>query len=95
MGAAIWSTTPEDMFRFPAKFFFSFFQNHGLLTVNNRPQWYVINNGSKSYVEKLIENFKDKIRTNCSVKNIKRFDDHIELTTEDYGVERFDYVFIA
>ena len=95
MGAAIWSTTPEDMFRFPAKFFFSFFQNHGLLTVNNRPQWYVINNGSKSYVEKLIENFKDKIRTNCSVKNIKRFDDHVELTTEDYGIERFDYVFIA
>lgn len=95
MGAAIWSTCPDDMFKFPALFFFRFFLNHGLLSVNNRPQWYVIKNGSKSYVEKLTAGFKHRIRTDCPVKSILRFDDHVDIVTDKYGSERFDYVFIA
>lgn len=95
MGAAIWSTSPADMFKFPALFFFRFFLNHGLLSVNNRPQWYVVKNGSKSYVEKLTSGFRDRIRTDCPVYSIVRFDDHVDIYTDRYGSERFDYVFIA
>ena len=95
MGAAIWSMNPEDMLEFPARFFFSFFLNHGLLSVNNRPQWYVIKDGSHSYVKKLIEGFEDRIRTDCPVDNIVRYDDHVEIHSERYGIEKFDYVFIA
>lgn len=95
MGAAIWSTNPGDMFRFPALFFFRFFLNHGLLSVNDRPQWHVIKNGSSSYVKKLIDGFKDKIRTDCPVELIVRHDDHVNIHTVEYGTERFDYVFIA
>ncbi len=95
MGAAIWSTNPEDMFSFPARFFFKFFLNHGLLSVNDRPQWYVIKGGSNNYVKKLIKSFKDRIRSKCPVDKIIRYDDHVEIHTQRHGVERFDYVFIA
>lgn len=95
MGAAIWSTKPEDMFSFPARFFFKFFLNHGLLSVNHRPQWYVIKGGSNSYVKKLIDGFKDRIRTQCPVESIVRHTDHVEIHSQRYGAERFDYVFIA
>ena len=95
MGAAIWSTNPDDMFSFPARFFFNFFLNHGLLSVNDRPQWYVIKGGSNSYVKKLISGFEDKIRTDCPVTSIVRFQDHVEIHTQKHGSERFDYVFIA
>ena len=95
MGAAIWSTRPEGMFAFPARFFFRFFLNHGLLSVNNRPQWYVIKGGSNSYVKKLIASFEHRIRTDCPVENIVRYDDHVEVHSRSHGIERFDYVFIA
>ena len=95
MGAAIWSTNPDDMFSFPARFFFKFFFNHGLLSVNDRPQWYVIKGGSNSYVKKLIMGFEDKIRTDCPVDKIVRHDDYVEIQTQRHGVEIFDYVFIA
>ena len=95
MGAAIWSTNPQDMFSFPARFFFKFFLNHGLLSVNDRPQWYVVKGGSNSYVKKLIKGFADRIRTDCPVEKVVRHDDHVEIHTQSHGVERFDYVFIA
>ena len=95
MGAAIWSTNPQDMFSFPARFFFQFFLNHGLLSVNDRPQWYVIKGGSNNYVKELINGFEDSIRTQCPVEKIVRHDDHVDIHTQRYGVEIFDYVFIA
>jgi len=95
MGAAIWSAEPTQMFDFPARFFMRFFANHGLLSVNDRPQWSVINGGSQRYVEKLVAGFKDRIRVNCPVRQLRRFHDHVEVISDEYGVERYDYVFIA
>ena len=54
MGAAIWSTSTEQMLDFPIKYFARFFENHGLLNVANRPQWYTIPGGSKEYVKKQV-----------------------------------------
>lgn len=95
MGAAIWSAKPEVMFTFPAQFFLRFFANHGLLSVNNRPQWRVIKDGSNSYIGKLTEKFSSRIRTECPVQTIEREDHCIHITTHQYGRETFDSVFIA
>ena len=54
MGSAIWSATAERMRAAPAMFFVRFFQNHGLLSVSDRPTWRVIKGGSRQYVEKLV-----------------------------------------
>lgn len=95
MGAAVWSADPRQMFDFPARFFVQFFQNHGLLSIDDRPQWYVIRGGSKSYVDKLTAPFREKIRLNTRVKAIRRFENHVELTLQDGLVEKFDRVFVA
>ena len=50
MGAAIWSTDAAQMMQFPARFLVRFFHHHGMLTVNNRPQWRTVVGGSARYV---------------------------------------------
>jgi predicted NAD/FAD-binding protein len=47
MGAAIWSSSLQEMRRFPLPLFLRFFENHGLLDIRDRPQWYVVPGGSR------------------------------------------------
>ena len=94
MGAAIWSTDHQSMFAFPAKFFVRFFHNHGMLSVDERPQWYVIKNGSKSYLDALTESYSDNIKTNSSVESIERDGEKVWVYSNGEKFE-FDYVFIA
>ena len=61
MAAAIWSTPLNDIAKFPLQQFVMFFKNHGLLSINNRPQWKVIKNGSSSYLKKFIQHFSGKV----------------------------------
>lgn len=95
MGAAIWSSTSEMMQQFPAYYFIRFFHNHGMLSVNDRPTWYVIRGGSKEYLGKLIRPYRDRIRLNSPVTSVRRFPDHVEVTSAGQAPENYDYVFIA
>ena len=70
MAAAIWSAEPDLMGEMPVRFFVQFFKNHGLLSVNDRPQWRVIQGGSRSYIEPLIAPFRHRIRLNLSLIHI-------------------------
>ncbi|GIU12154.1 MULTISPECIES: NAD(P)/FAD-dependent oxidoreductase [unclassified Shewanella] len=72
MGAAIWSSSIDDMRAFSLRFFIQFFENHGLLNIADRPQWYVLEGGSRSYIPDLIAPFKDSIHLNSPVTAIKR-----------------------
>jgi predicted NAD/FAD-binding protein len=54
MAAAIWSCPTETMLKFPAQSFLQFFANHGLLNVNDRPQWRTVINGARTYLEKIV-----------------------------------------
>jgi predicted NAD/FAD-binding protein len=95
MGAAIWSTDPQQMLAFPACHFVRFFANHGLLNIKDRPQWRVIRGGSRAYVDKLTAPYRDRIRLNEAVVCVKRRPGHVELHTSAGVTERFDYLFIA
>ena len=95
MAAAIWSTDPESMFDFPARFLVQFMHNHGMLSVNDRPQWYVIKNGSKSYVDKLTESFADKIKLNTPIASIIRHEHGVDIQTIHGDTHAFDAVFVA
>ncbi|MCO7556488.1 NAD(P)/FAD-dependent oxidoreductase [Metapseudomonas otitidis] len=94
MGAAIWSTSLEDMLAFPLAFFVRFFKNHGLLSVNDRPQWRVISGGSRSYVAPLTESFAERIRLACPVSRVERDADGVTVHSAA-GAERFDQVVFA
>ena len=96
MGAAIWSTTAKLMMDMPALFFIRFFSNHGLLQIKDRPGWWVIKNGSKEYVKKLIETFQERIRIKSEIKTIKRLAGKIIIThAGSHEEETFDAVVIA
>lgn len=94
MGAAIWSMSPTDMLDFPLRFFVRFFKNHGLLSVNDRPQWRVISGGSRSYLEPLSASFAERIRLNCPVQRVERSGEGV-LVHSPAGAEHFDKVVFA
>lgn len=95
MGAAIWSATPGGMRGVPARFFIRFFQNHGLLSVNERPTWRVIKGGSRTYVERLVAGHRDRIRLNAPVHWIRRDRNTVAVKSRGAPVEHFDQVFLA
>ena len=95
MGAAIWSTDPRMMLKFPAGFFIRFFDNHGLLNVVDRPRWFVIRGGSREYVKPLVADFKHRIRLNSPVEAVWRYPTHVAVKPYGSPVENFDAIFIA
>ncbi|MFZ1327160.1 MAG: FAD-dependent oxidoreductase [Candidatus Contendobacter sp.] len=95
MAAAIWSGQPETMADMPARFFVRFFKNHGLLSVNHRPQWRVIQGGSRNYVGPLTAPFRDRIRLGCPVEWIRRDSEAVRVKPRAAAAERFDQVVIA
>ena len=94
MGAAIWSTDAEKMLQFPARFFVRFFHHHGMMSVNQRPQWRTIKGGSANYLEKMTAGYRDRIQLNSPVTAVQRHNDGVTLTTGQ-GQQQFDYVFFA
>jgi predicted NAD/FAD-binding protein len=94
MCAAIWSTSLEASANFPLSFFLKFFNNHGLLNITNRPQWYTIIGGSSQYIKPLTASFEDKIRLNSPVQKVSETENGYIVTVN--GKEHtFDQVVFA
>nr|WP_089730556.1 FAD-dependent oxidoreductase [Halomonas muralis] len=94
MGAAIWSASSADLARFPLRFFVRFFHNHGLLSVDQRPQWYTLRGGSRRYIPALTAPYAERIHLNCPVRRIRRDASGVTLHSPR-GEERFDQVVLA
>lgn len=94
MCAAIWSTSLEDIEAFPFQFFLKFFNNHGLLNITDRPQWYSIIGGSRSYITPLIQGFEDKIYLNSPVQSVTPIEDGYSVKVNDIE-QHFDEVIFA
>ena len=96
MGAAIWSSSLEQMEEFEFRFFVQFFHHHGLLNIADRPQWYVIPNGSRSYLAPLCEPFKNNIHLNANILGITRNDNKVQIHFDNPDDKQtFDEVVIA
>lgn len=95
MGSAIWSTEARQMLEFPARFFVRFFHHHGMLTVNNRPEWRVVKGGSASYVEALTASFKHRIRLDTPVERVRRLKRSVRVKPVNGPEETFDWVIFA
>jgi predicted NAD/FAD-binding protein len=94
MGAAIWSTDPQRMLGFPARYFVRFLHNHGMLSVNDRPVWRTVKGGSREYVRRLTAAFASRIRLRTPVLGVRRLPGHVMVELQA-GAERFDAVFLA
>lgn len=94
MISALWSATPNNVLAFPIQHLVEFFQNHGLLKLVNRPQWYVIKGGSRSYVDALRESLEVTWRSNYPIAKVKR-GPQVEVISRDNQAEIFDAVVFA
>ena len=90
MVSAIWSMPPYEAKQMPLKFFLKFFQNHGLFSLKNRPQWYTIKNRSRTYVKKILETISGVYYKNYRINKISRLSNGVKVY---YGGnnEFFDY----
>ena len=96
MVSAIWSMPPYEASQMPLSFFLSFFKNHGLFKLKKRPQWYTVENRSKTYVDKIINKISGEYFKNYNIKRIVRNDFGVKIY---YGRENkvfnYDKVVIA
>jgi len=95
MGAAIWSTDPGSMMRFPARFFVRFLHNHGMLTVDDRPTWRTVRGGSARYVERLTAPFRDRIHLATRVEQVRRIPGGVMVKPCGHEAQRYDAAFLA
>ena len=98
MGAAIWSCPVETMLAFPARSFVRFFVNHGLLKHAMRPQWFTVDGGSRTYVQRLaseIEQRGGQIRTGHPVRHIRRLETGVMIEEPDGSETYYDQIVIG
>ncbi len=95
MGAAIWSC-PAGLFeKFPIRFIVEFYRNHGLLSLRDRPVWRVIDGGSRNYVVRMAERFRDRVRLRTPIQQVRRLPKEVLVTSEQGDTESFDHVIFA
>lgn len=100
MGAAIWSTPPEQMLDYPIKSFVAFCENHRLLSYSKRPQWRTVTGGSRNYVARVADALSGKdrhgeIRLNAAVVSLERHSDGVSLRDVSGHEESYDQVVLA
>ena len=93
MLGCIWSCPTEQMLQFPLATMIRFCHNHGLLQVNDRPQWHTVVGGARHYVDQIIAGLDDA-RLNCPVRLVERDSTGVTLHT-DQGSERYDQLVLA
>ena len=94
MSASIWSSSQESISRFPMKSFSRFFNNHGLLDLIKRPQWFSVLGGSNTYIEKLINHSKiNNVFKNANI-SIKREKEKVFVLNNDIE-NQYDVIIFA
>lgn len=93
MAACIWSTPTKRIDDFPLATFIAFCANHGLISVNNRPQWRTVKGGARNYVQKIAAQLDD-IRLNSRISDVSRSENNVSVNAEGKR-EIFDHVVFA
>ena len=83
------------MLEFPARTFIRFFENHGLLTISDQPQWYTVTGGSREYVAALTKRFRERILLNRGVRTVRRANGQVQVEDVTGACENFDHVIFA
>jgi predicted NAD/FAD-binding protein len=93
--AAVWSSDPRQLSEFPAVFLARFFDNHGMLSLRDRPRWRTVTGGSASYVEALTRGFGERMQLSARVQTIARGEGGVDVTVRGSGALSFDHVVVA
>ena len=94
LAAAVWSGTGDDVAKMPAATFLSFLQNHGLIRLNDRPQWRTVQCGSQRYVDEALAEV-DEVLLSRPVVSVERTTDDVTLLDSKGERRTFDHVVFA
>lgn len=96
MGAAIWSASRVEVLRFPAASLLSFWENHGLLSFEDRPRWQTVVGGSSAYVRAMQQDRLARCaHVSRPVAGLRREAAGPVLELTDGTEQRFDEVIVA
>jgi len=94
LASAVWSGTRNNAADMPARTFLSFLDNHGLISLDDRPQWRTVTGGSRSYVERAIKEIT-AVHTERGVVGVERRVDGVAVSDVNGVTETFDNVVFA
>jgi len=95
MSAAIWSGPEDRMLDYPVRSFLMFFDNHRLMHLI-RPFWRTVKGGSRTYVNAIAADLKDRVRLSADVVSVRPAPgERVSVRTKAGHAETFDHVIMA
>jgi len=95
MSCAVWSTPPDRMLQFPAVTLLRFFHNHGFLGLHTQHDWLTVRGGARSYVNKLIAPFRDRICLKRGAVAVRRAAGRVRVTDASGHAAHYDHAILA
>ncbi len=92
--AAVWSCGFDGARGYPARYLFSFLDNHGALSVTGSPQWRTVVGGSRTYVERAAKDLT-AVLTATPIRSVTRHADGVEIRDDADSIRPFDRVVLA
>ena len=92
--SAVWSCGFDGARGYPARYLFTFLDNHGMLSVTGSPQWRTVVGGSRNYVERAAKNLTS-VNTATPVRAVTRQVDGVQIRDESDQLHLADHVVIA
>jgi len=78
MVSAVWSADRATSKRYPARYLFTFLNQHGLLSVTGSPTWRTVVGGSRTYVDLAAKNLA-AVHVGVPVRSVSRHPDGVEV----------------
>lgn len=95
MAAAIWSSPLAEMRNHSAAGIVRFFDNHGLLKLDDRPVWRTVAGGSREYVKRLTADYADRVRLGNAARRVIRRGRGAWVEDAQGTLTHFDHVVIG
>ncbi len=92
--AALWSQPAGRVRSIAIGHVVAFMNNHGMLSLRDRPEWRVIEGGSQRYLDAFTRRFRAPVLTGLPVRGVRRVAGVVELDT-DTGPQQYDAVVLA
>ena len=92
--AAVWSCSPGEAMRYPARYLFQFLEHHGMLTVFGSPTWKTVVGGSATYVAAVAERVHEVV-LGSPAGSVRRTEHGVQVSTASAGPRQFDAAVIA
>ena len=95
--ACVWSTGQRDALEYPAAYLFAFLSHHGFLASGDAPQWYVVEGGSRTYVDAIRARLgaPHQVFSGRQAVSVERHTDSATITDSHGTRHEFDQVVLA